>query len=373
MTNTEYERLALTGGINLSDGHARLPLDTRQREIIHSLPDLFHEIDRANQESLETSFLRAFFDLCGQPSALRSAGLHLSFSASSGLKIIAQTCRRQGLRVLLIEPVFDNIRHFLEFEEVTVSAVSECSLRALERLVWPSGKAALWLVLPNNPTGFCLSEAEFRAVVAQCRGRNCALIVDASFRPHSEAMLGWDMYDVLQTGGVEHMVVEDTGKTWSLHDIKVGVTAASAGFAEDLHVLHDQLLLHVSPLHLAVLTRFVVDSRERGLDATIRSTVRRNRGVIHELVRSDGYEHHGDCANVPLELLGVPAGMTAHSFWAACRDVGVEVLPAQNYYWSSARGHRLFRVPLARPTEDLINARDLLHRVRMTGETRSRA
>jgi aspartate/methionine/tyrosine aminotransferase len=364
MTNTEYERLALAGGVNLSDGHARLPLDARQCEIIDAVPEMFHRLDGADQEALEDGFIRAFFGLCGQPAALRSAGTFLSFSASSALKMAAQACSRQGLSVLLIDPVFDNIRHFLQTEQVELLAVDEAALLAPGRLAWPRVPSALWLVLPNNPTGFCLSEAEFRALAAECRERNCRLVVDASFRPHCESMLRWDMYRVLQRSNVEHVVIEDTGKTWSLHDIKVGLTVCSGGFVDDLHMLHDQLLLNVSPLHLVVLTTFIEDARERGLDTTIRNAVRRNRGVIHELVGVDGYEHHGACANVPLELLGVPAGMTAHAFWETCRAVGIEVLPAQNYYWRSPRGHGLFRIPLARPTQDLVRAGELLRRVK---------
>lgn len=363
MTNTEYERLALDGGVNLSDGHARLPLDERQREILDSIPKLFELLRDADQGKLEGSFHQAFFGLCGQPAALRSLGLFLSFSASSALKMIAQSCRRQGLHVLLIDPVFDNIRHFLQFEQVKLSAVNEAALRAPGRIVWPSDSSALWLVLPNNPTGFCLSEAEFRALAIECRDRDCTLIIDASFRPHCEPMLRWDMYEILQRAGVEYVVVEDTGKTWSLHDVKVGMTASSGKFLGDLHMLHDQLLLNVSPLHLVLLTKFVKDSEQRGLDVTVRHAVRRNRETIHELVASDHYEHHGNCENVPLELLGVPTGMTAHVFWAACRKVGVEILPAQNYYWRSKRGDRFFRIPLARPAEDLVRAGDLLRQV----------
>ncbi|MBG6089153.1 pyridoxal phosphate-dependent aminotransferase [Actinomadura viridis] len=363
LTNTEYERLALAGGVNLSDGHARIPLDAVQRSIIATLPDLFHGLERRSQGDLEAELLEAFFGLCGQRSALDAPGLFLTFSASSALKMIAQVCRRRSLPVLLIEPVFDNIRHFLQYEEVPIIAVEESVLATADRLPRVPGPAALWVVLPNNPTGFCLTEEQFAELAAQCRTRDYTLIVDASFRPHAPSLTQWDMYGVLRSSGADHLVVEDTGKTWSLHDMKVGISVASARYAADLYTLHDQLLLNVSPFHLSVLTAFIRDSQERGLRTTVGAAVERNRRVVHRLVDGGGFEHHGDCRNVPMELLGVPQGTDAHRFWEVCRRGGVEVLPAQNYYWNSAKGDRLFRVPLARPTGDVTAACEVLRRM----------
>jgi aspartate/methionine/tyrosine aminotransferase len=362
-TNTEYERLALDGGVNLSDGHARLPLDDIQRSIIATIPQIFDSLADENYEQLERDFIQAFFTLSGQKEAANSEGVFLSFSASSALKMVSQVCRRRRLSILLIEPVFDNIRHFLEFEDVPLVAVGERQLLSPDLLPRHSETAALWIVLPNNPTGFCLSEAQFRDLVMECQTRGYPLIVDASFRLHAETLVSWDMYRILRSSGLDYIVVEDTGKTWSLHDIKVGITLSSSRFAHELHVLHDQLLLNVSPLHLRILTQFIHDTQRRGLEATIRGPVKRNRRVVHELADSSILKHCGNCRNVPLELLGVPANVDAHSFWAACRREGVEVLPAQNYYWTSQTGRHLFRIPLARPTSELIRACAVIRRV----------
>jgi hypothetical protein len=67
MTNTEFERLALSSPINLSDGHARLPLDSIQRSIIAD-SIMYHDmVSRNTQEDVEKAFLTAFFS-CAQQS-----------------------------------------------------------------------------------------------------------------------------------------------------------------------------------------------------------------------------------------------------------------------------------------------------------------
>ena len=61
--------------------------------------------------------------------------------------------------------------------------------------------------------------------------------------------------------------------------------------------------------------------------------------------------------NVPMELLKVPVGIQAIKLWDELRKQGVDILPAVNYFWSNPNeGSELFRIPLARPTQDFVIA-----------------
>jgi aspartate/methionine/tyrosine aminotransferase len=356
LTNTEYERLAFSGEINLSDGHARLPLDSTQLSIVRDLGRLFQTLAGVDQNLLERTFLDRFFSLLSQSTALSSGNIFLSYSSSCELKLIAQACRIKNLRVCLIDPVFDNIRHFLETERISLTGFHERLLEAPRDLPAVSENVVLWLVLPNNPTGFTLTADQFNELLLECRRRNWCIVLDASFRPNSSSMLKWDMYAQLASSEVEFVIVEDTGKAWSLLDVKVGISVASDFFARDLHILHDQLLLNVSPLHLTILIKFLEDAAQRGLRATIWDAVERNRREVRSLIDQSCLRSVGDCSQVPMELVGLPDEIDARTFWCLSRKVGVDILPAQNYYWQSNEGERYFRMPLARPHTEIVAA-----------------
>ncbi|MEI2638981.1 MAG: pyridoxal phosphate-dependent aminotransferase [Microthrixaceae bacterium] len=362
-TNTEFERIAIAGGVNLSDGHARLPLDPVQLKLIESIPAQFERLASAAQTEVEARFLEKYFLTMGQSTALRQP-LFLSYSVSFGIQIAAQILGRMCGVVGLIEPVFDNIRHYLEWERLDLQPVGEQVLvgddDAVMRL--PRG-SALWLVSPNNPTGMVVGRDRFERILSICRARDLTIVVDASFRPHSSTARSWDMYESLLESGVDFLVIEDTGKTWSLLDLKVGIMACSSGLRSVVHRLHDQLLLNVSPVVLAVVSEFVDDFRIRGYEETIGESLDANRESVHELIDRAGFSHAGECGNVPLELLALPECIEPEAYWRACKSAGVHVLPAHNYYWSGGPDRALFRVPLARPCAELKWACDVMAEV----------
>ncbi|MEV1109145.1 aminotransferase class I/II-fold pyridoxal phosphate-dependent enzyme [Micromonospora sp. NPDC049751] len=363
LTNTEYERLALTGGLNLSDGHARATLDAEQRRILTAMDRHLQRADSAGQDDLEHAFLESFFALAGETRWQHSPGRFLTFSASSAIKIAAQVCRLRQQRVLLIEPCFDNIRHLLATEGVDLQPLPENEIISAGRLL--DEHTTVWLVLPNNPTGFTLDRHQFRRIAHDCAVAGATLIVDSCFRFHTTTTAGWSRYEILHDENPSFALIEDTGKTWPTYDLKIGATLTSADLAPDFHRLHDQLLLNVSPLHLIVLREFIDDSRRRGLGRTVTAVIDRNRTGVHALV-DDGLLGHPSpwCANVPMEFLALPHDHDAVEFWAALRERHVDILPAHNYYWSDpTRGRGTFRIPLSRPPEHLDAAVDVIRQV----------
>ncbi len=355
-TNTEYERLALASKINLSDGHARLPLTVDQRATIARTLEIFDEVMRTPQEDLEAVFIASFFSCAGQVVRKSARGPFLNYSSSAAIKIAAQYCRIMGLQVLLIEPCFDNIRHILLTEGVRVVALEEEMLADTDTIASIAGPGkAIWIVQPNNPTGFALDRAQFEELVQVLSEAGSTLIVDYCFRFYMRQLGTWDQYRTLTDSRCSYIAIEDTGKTWGLSDIKVGVTVCSADASDLLSRLHDELLLNVSGLHLALLTAFIEDSMLNGLNMSIRQPIEDNRRLIHELVGPGLFGHASDyCCNVPMEFLRLPGESDAINFWKELRASGVDVLPASNYYWTDTTlGRDSLRVPLARDPVDL--------------------
>ena len=376
-TNTEYERLALANKVNLSDGHARQTLSTKQREIVGRTLELLDVAHSRPQEEIEAEFLKHFFQ-CGAQEVTpqndvksadntpeirqrhvelpnRDLSVFFAYSSSSAIKIAAQYCRIRGLKVYLIEPCFDNILHLLVTEGVTVIPIREEQLNDVEFLAQQLGPdAALWLVQPNNPTGFCMEPALFKEVIDKVAERQSTIIIDFCFRFYAESLREWDQYRTLEESKVTFIGIEDTGKTWSLGDLKVGMTLCSSDAAPVIHRLHDELLLNVSPLQLLLLTECIKDTLAHGIRNTARREVEINRELVLTLVEkglllraSEGGQ------NVPMELLGLPHESLSTQFWSELRQRGVDILPAHNYYWSNPEeGKSFFRMPLSRPLKD---------------------
>jgi aspartate/methionine/tyrosine aminotransferase len=356
-TNTEYERLALDVDLNLSDGHARVPLDPAQRRLLASALEYHDEVQYTRQTAIEDAFLHSFFAFAGQSPVWTRSRAFFAYSCSSSIKMVAQYCRLNGLSTHLIEPCFDSIYHLLRREGIQVSPVEESLLMegvevGLER-VKPG--EAIFLVLPNNPTGACLSRGAFESVCRLAAERGALLVVDFSFRFYSTDLRHWDQYAIADACGCSYVFLEDTGKTWALSDLKVGLSVASKDVAPTIHALHDELLLNVSPLQLRLLAALIDESRSKDYRGLPFRVVEANRATVHALVHDGFLEHKGyDCKNVPLELLGLPDWCSGIDFWATLRSLGIHILPAKNYYWSSPeRGRTLFRVPLARPPEHI--------------------
>lgn len=353
-TLSEYERLALTNRINLSDGHARHTLTAAQRDIVGRTLDLFDQALIRPQHDIEAEFLSSFFQCAGQPIPSARQHVYLNFSSSSAIKIVAQMCRIRGLTVYLIEPCFDNIVHMLRTEGVPVSAVHEKDLLNIDHvahLLTP--RSALWLTQPNNPTGFCLDQPAFGSLINAMAGRGATLIVDFCFRFYADRLLYWDQYSLLQDSGVSFLSFEDTGKTWPIADTKAGITVCSTDNASIIYRLHDELLLNVSPLHLLLLIELIKHTLSEGLYGTVRRSIETNRSLVHTLLEGNLVAHATQwCHNVPMELLSLPHGEDSTKFWGNLRLKGIDVLPAKNYFWSHPeKGLSLFRIPLSRPCQ----------------------
>lgn len=355
LTNTEFERLALSNRINFSDGHARSNFSASQIKILNEFQKHVNLALSNSQIEIESDFIKHFFSCGSQSFSNNELDIFLNYSSSCAIKIAAQTCRKHNLKVLLIEPCFDNIRHILTTEQVSIISIRESQIADLNYLRNILDETtALWIVQPNNPTGFCLNEKVFKEIIEIITEKKATLIVDFCFRFYSTTLKDWNQYQYMSSHKTSFISIEDTGKTWTLLDNKVGITVCSANFKNTIHSLHDELLLNVSPLQLILLTEFIKDTITNGYQNTFVKDVEINRSYVNLLIDKGILSRATKWyKNVPMELLKVPDGIQAIKLWDELRKQSLDILPAANYFWTHPNeGSDLFRIPLARPTQD---------------------
>lgn len=362
-TSTTYERRSLDRAVNLSDAHCRQPLTSSQIEIVERFPELFYEARKQSQSELEEAFLAAFLRMAGETMHQDVSRYMLSYSASSAITMVVSHCARAGKRVALIEPVFDNISSILRRENVELVPLPEqdCTVEQLPATMARLDPTVVWLVSPNNPTGWTLSEPEFRALVQCCADRRCTLVLDTSFRFFSPPAIGWSQYELLEESGISYIVLEDTGKTWSTSEIKVGLTVCSPDMYADMYRLHDDLLQSVSPFHLRVLTEFIEDSSRNGIERSVLPSVLQNRAILRSIL-SEEFEFITELRSpVSVDWLLLREGIDCEDFVHEAIRAGVHVLPGTNFFWNQPeRGRKFVRVALARDPQLLLEGAQLL-------------
>src|SRR6185437_15470933 len=95
-------------------------------------------------------------------------------------------------------PTFDNIPDLMRAQNVRLVPVNEVD--ALDPDVWEyHNLEALFLVLPNNPTGWNLSARQLQALACDAASRQLLLVIDFSFRYFD--LNAPDAYQILADAG----------------------------------------------------------------------------------------------------------------------------------------------------------------------------
>lgn len=365
-TSTEYERQSLAKVINLSDGHTRQPLTSSQKQIISRLPRLYREAKRYSQIELEQNFISTFLELAGQSKVQETDRYLLSYSASCEIEMLASYFRRTSKTVALIEPTFDNTPNILKREGVPLLVLPEEWLTEdlLSKKLAALDCDVIWIVSPNNPTGHYLDKDDFTALLSCCARQGKMLVCDFCFRFFSPNLIFWDQYAALEESGVSYVTIEDTGKTWSTQDLKLGMLVCSHDLFTAMYLMHDDLLLNVSPFVLMVLTEFINDTRQHGLDATILYHVLRNRHMVRRALQSTPLEPvtAGNWAGT-MEWIRINAAFTGEDLCSELIQRGVHILPGTNFFWHTPlNGSKFVRIPLTRDPKLIAQALPLIRK-----------
>ncbi|MGV9244788.1 aminotransferase class I/II-fold pyridoxal phosphate-dependent enzyme [Streptomyces sp. NPDC003710] len=349
---TQYERIGFDRELNLADGHAHQGADAAQREITRRLPELYETSELSRQRDVENTFKETFYRLAGQRSAIRHPHALLCYSASLSIDLVGAFLGGAGIGVALLQPCFDNLATVLMRRGVALTPVAEKAVTGpdLARLLAAAdAPGALFLTLPNNPTGFALGPADFRRVAEVCAANGTVLVVDWTFRFFDRGDV-WDQYEVLDRSGVSYLCIEDTGKTWPTLDLKCSILATSADLHDRLAELHNDLLLNVSPFVLTLLTAYLDDSVRRGLDASVRQVIRTNRRALHRALDGSLLVPGAPEATISVEWVRIAAPSPGSlEVVELLGDVGIAVVPGDHFYWHEPDlGSRHIRIALAR-------------------------
>jgi aspartate/methionine/tyrosine aminotransferase len=371
---TQHEIQALRTEFNLADAHTHQRQSAAQHEIVGRLPQLWYETEEGLQATYEQRFTEAFFRLHRQPTALARNKTLLSYAASISTMVVAMYLKQRRAAVTLVEPCFDNLHDVLSNMGVPLYPVEESALHDPDRIYTELKRRvrtdALFLVDPNNPTGFTLmrhGRKGLEEVVRFCKDHNKLLVIDfcfASFTLYDPELARFDVYELLEESGVSYLAIEDTGKTWPVQDAKAAMLTASEDIKDDIYNLHTSVLLNVSPFVLNMLTQYVENSRKDGL-ASVRDVLDTNRAAVREALRGTILDYQEPVAKTSVAWARIThPELTASELQRELRAEGVYVLPGRYFYWSQpGRGEPYVRMALAREPEMFAGAMQRLRKV----------
>ncbi|MEY9214939.1 aminotransferase class I/II-fold pyridoxal phosphate-dependent enzyme [Thermobifida halotolerans] len=356
---TQHEIQALKTRFNLADAHTHQRQSGSQDKIVSRLPELWYESENNQQAFFEKRFLDAFFRLHRQPTARTMDRTLLSYSASVSTMVAGMYLKQHEMSVSLIEPCFDNLVDLLRNMKVPLSPLPEETLaepgQIYQRLKEQVETDAIYLVDPNNPTGFTLLPHGldgFAEVVRFCVDHDKLLMIDfcfASFALCDSRIGRVDVYELLEESGVTYMVIEDTGKTWPIQDAKCAMLTASRNIHNEVYNLHTSVLLNVSPFVLNMVTQYVEDSIQDGF-ASVREVITQNNDEARSALDGAVLEYQKPVVGTSVAWFRIKSEeLTASQLQEDLFKEEIYVLPGTYFYWNSpALGERFVRLALAR-------------------------
>lgn len=360
-TLTHLESQALRGGINMSDGHPRMPLTGPQERIVAGLADLFHEaLDRPFEE-VEEQAQRAFLHGIGQRRAPVGTGRLVScYSSSTAMDLVARALTERTSAVALIHPTFDNIPDLLRARGLTLVPVAEHELDGEQGPALPAEVGAVFVTTPNNPTGWVLPASGLARLAESCARAGRVLALDTCFRAH-DTRAQYDTYEILEASGVEWAVIEDTGKVWPTLELKAGFLAWGERTALSLRDAFSDLLLSISPLILLLIQRLAEDGVQGGY-RDLHRLLAGNRALLDRLLAGSPLAVADPESRISVARIAWgPGGPDALEVYRELAGRGLHTLPCAQFHWARPEeGRRLLRVALGRSGADVSVAGRLL-------------
>jgi aspartate/methionine/tyrosine aminotransferase len=261
----------------------------------------------------------------------------------------------RGMRTGLLEPAFDNLPLMLRRRDIELHPILErdlLDLAELERKIDAQQLDALFVILPNNPTGFTLNLSDFQSLCELCERKGVTLIVDKTFRLYAREV--FDDYAIMQSSGVEFLVVEDTGKTWPTLDLKVSLLVYKDTIASELRMLYEEIFLCSSNFVLILLTKLIERTAQNGLAQVVHKNAAERLALVGDALVGSSLELIPNRHKTVLPLAWIDcsgSGMSDLEVVAHMKQYSLAVLPGRNFFWNSPEKNTCFiRVSLMRPT-----------------------
>jgi len=361
---TQHEIHALRMDKNLADAHThQSQSNTQQSDIIDKLPQLWKESEDATQSEMEGLFLTNLFRVAKQEDILNDPKPLLVYASSIAMVMVANYLMKEKMSVSLIEPCFDNLHDILQHMNIPMSPLKEEWLwepdTLYDNLKENITTDAIFLVDPNNPTGFTLlknGDKAYKELVRYAVDHNKLLIVDYCFAPfadHASDEPVPSVYKIFDESGVRYIAIEDTGKTWPLQDTKVAMLKICKELYDEIYSIHTAYLLNVSPFILNLVTQYVLDS-EKDNFASVYDLLMRNSKIAQETMAGSMLEYH--VPDVPVSV----AWFKIKNKKVKATDLQefvlnhseVYILPGTYFFWNDPEiGEQYVRIALARNTD----------------------
>jgi aspartate/methionine/tyrosine aminotransferase len=354
LTTMEVDALTdVDGGLNLTDGHARLLLTDQQSRIVDRIPDMFSAASSRPFTEIENEAHSAFLHAIGQHSAPIGSGRILSCYSSTLATDIVARALPDGATVAVLHPTFDNIADLMVTRGLHLVPLSEEQLMAMD---WPEPPVSTVVVThPNNPTGLVTPPGHLASLARHAAERDQTVIIDASFRGQVRDAQ-YDTYQVLESGGTDWIIIEDTGKLWPTHELKIGLLAYSERTRLPIDRAFSESLLAASPVVLQLVTALAADWVDGGYERA-HEHVERNREVVRSAVEPVGLRLADPDSRISVARIEIPDGDPDSTLLH--KDLltrGVHVLPCAPFHWADPEsGQRYIRLSLARP-HDMVAA-----------------
>lgn len=350
LTTMEVDALTdVDGGLNLTDGHARLDLSAEQAAIVARIPEMFDVATRRPFPRIETAAHRAFLRAIGQHTAPVGTGRILSCYSSTLATDIVARALPIGATIAVLHPTFDNIADLFVTRGLTLVPLSEEQLLAKD---WPGPPVrAVVVTHPNNPTGLVTPEGHLRSLAEHAVHHGQTVVIDASFRGQVRDAQ-YDTYAVLDAAGADWITIEDTGKLWPTHELKIGLLAYSERSKLPIERAFSESLLAASPVVLQLIEALAGDWVDGGYERA-RDLVERNRAVVLDTIASAGLRLADPTSQISVARIGLPRdGPDSSLLYKDMLERGVHVLPCAPFHWADPGGGlHYIRVSLARPFE----------------------
>lgn len=355
LTTMEVDALTdVDGGLNLTDGHARLLLTQQQAAIVAQLPEMFTTACRRSFPDIEREAHSAFLNAIGQYSAPVGTGRILSCYSSTLATDIVARALPVGSQVAVLHPTFDNIADLLVTRGLRLRPFSESEL--MDRR-WPEPPVSVVVLThPNNPTGLVTPEGHLASLAAHAARHGQTIIIDASFRGQVRDAQ-YDTYAVLDAAGADWIAIEDTGKLWPTHELKIGLLAYSERTRHPIERAFSESLLAASPVVLQLVTALSADWVSGGYERA-RDLVARNRAAVRDAIQSLDVQLADPTSQISVARIELPVdGPDSALLYKDMLARGVHVLPCAPFHWADPQeGLRFIRLSLARPFETVDRA-----------------
>ena len=365
---TQHEIEALKTEFNLADAHTHQSQSISQKKIIEDLPKLWYSAEKDTQYKSEQEFIEKFYAFHGQHTALRRKDeIYIVYSASISMHITATYLMQNNMSVGLIEPCFDNLHDLMKHMNVPLSPLDESlfsdSNEIYGNLVQHAlGLDAIFIVDPNNPTGFSIfseNTESFRELIRFCKDFNKLLIMDFCFSAFIKVSGGSrvDVYELLEGSEVNFIAMEDTGKTWPIQDAKCSTLQASKNINKEIYNIVTSVLLNVSPFILKMITRYIEDSDKDNF-SSVRSVLETNRNLAIEYLDGGLLKYCPPQTKTSVAWFEITdPDLNADQLQETLKTRNVYVLPGKYFYWANPeRGQRYIRIALARDSDTFLDA-----------------